>query len=821
VAIFRGPIGPGIVRPTQELLGSQNGEQFGQVVAAANIVGGPEDDVIIGSPYFTQSLPSRDNRGRVQVFSSTSTGISTTPNTTLIGRTNNDYFGSYFAVGDVIGGGFAELAIGRLSAQAVLLFFSNGTTVNPIEQRTVLMPPGTEGVAWQIALADVTGDPYADLIIGAPLANGNLGRVHIFRGTPTAPWLSDPAIWILSPPSWLNFGSFLTIGNAFGSALNELVITSQQQVFIYGQPQLPCPTITINPTNPTLSAGRAGTPYSQAFTATGGAAPYSFSISAGTLPPGLGSSSGGLLSGVPTGFGTFNFTVKATEVNGCMGTQAYTLVINPPCPTITVNPPLLPNGTVGAPYNQTLTATAGTAPYSFNLTAGGLPQGLSLSSGGVISGTPTTAGPFSFTVTATDANGCTGSRGYSVTISGGAVSGLLYYPLPSPVRLLDTRPNFQACDAAGTPLAGGTDRTEPARTPCSGIPANARAIVGNATVVNFISGGGYITLYPSDASRPNASNLNFTANHIVPNSFTVGLGANGASKIFTSADTHFIVDITGYYAPPGAGGLYIHPLPSPVRLLDTRPDPTFPSCFFSNTPLVGNSTLSVTALGNCDGAIIPSSAKSLVGNATVVNFQSAGGYITLFPEGSPPNASNLNFTTNHIIANAFVVGLNGGGSFNIFASASTNFIVDITGYFSDQEVDLNGRGLLFYPLSAPARWLDTRPNPFVSCIPASMPLAANSTSTLMAQLTCEGQTIPARARSVLGNATVVNFISSGGYITLFPSDVAQPNASNLNFTANQIVPNSFVVGLSNDGKFKIFTSGSTHFIVDLSGYFAP
>src|SRR5262245_22248814 len=65
---------------------------------------------------------------------------------------------------------------------------------------------------------------------------------------------------------------------------------------------------------------------------------------------------------------------------------------------------------------------------------------------------------------------------------------LQYYPLPSPIRLLDTRPGATACDAPGTPLAADGVRTEPARTPCSGIPANAQAIVGNATVVNNVDG---------------------------------------------------------------------------------------------------------------------------------------------------------------------------------------------------------------------------------------------------------------------------------------------------------------------------------------------
>jgi hypothetical protein len=83
-------------------------------------------------------------------------------------------------------------------------------------------------------------------------------------------------------------------------------------------------------------------------------------------------------------------------------------------------------------------------------------------------------------------------------------------------------------------------------------------------------------------------------------------------------------------------------------------------------------------------------------------------------------------------------------------------------------------------------------------------------------------TIPSTAKVVVGNATVVNFLSSGfHWITLYPSGAPEPNASNLNFTANQIVPNAFVVGLSGDGKFNIYSHGATHFIVDVTGYYAP
>jgi len=99
-----------------------------------------------------------------------------------------------------------------------------------------------------------------------------------------------------------------------------------------------CPVITIAP--PTLPAGTQGTPYNQQLVASGGQAPYTYTVSIGTTPPGTNLSASGLLSGTPTTTGTFNFTVTATYANNCTGTIAYSLVIGAPTQvTIALAPP--------------------------------------------------------------------------------------------------------------------------------------------------------------------------------------------------------------------------------------------------------------------------------------------------------------------------------------------------------------------------------------------------------------------------------------------------------------------------------------------------
>ncbi|HSY48883.1 MAG TPA: ice-binding family protein [Thermoanaerobaculia bacterium] len=103
------------------------------------------------------------------------------------------------------------------------------------------------------------------------------------------------------------------------------------------------------------------------------------------------------------------------------------------CPIIIVNPASLPNGSVGTPYNQTVSASGGTSPYTFSISSGSLPTNLLLNSAtGAITGTPTTVGTFTFTITATDAIGCTGSRLYTITIASPGCPAIILSPTTLP-----------------------------------------------------------------------------------------------------------------------------------------------------------------------------------------------------------------------------------------------------------------------------------------------------------------------------------------------------------------------------------------------------
>lgn len=190
------------------------------------------------------------------------------------------------------------------------------------------------------------------------------------------------------------------------------------------------PSLSLSPSAGALPNGTVGTSYSQSFTAGSGTAPYSYAITAGSLPPGLTLSSS-TVSGTPTQSGTFTFTVTATD-SASVGSggpysvaNSYSITIG--APTITIAPTTLTGATAGVAYSQSITASGGVAPYTYTVTAGALPAGLTLASGGTLSGTPSAGGTFSFTITATDsATGTgapfTGNRAYAMTVAAATIS---------------------------------------------------------------------------------------------------------------------------------------------------------------------------------------------------------------------------------------------------------------------------------------------------------------------------------------------------------------------------------------------------------------
>ncbi len=356
-------------------------------------------------------------------------------------------------------------------------------TVSQTFEAILLAPDASNGAATvaansanNVLTPTLGGGPTATLLVTTPPTHGSLiisGLTFLY--TPTAGYSGS---------------------DSFAFAAQNATATSAPAAFSLTVTQ---PTLEIAPK--LLPDGRVGTAYAQTLTADLGTAPYGFSQTGGTLPPGLTLTSGGGLTGTPTAAGTFSFTVTALDSLGATGSQTLsvavaeqlpvaansavtvaanagatpvplalsggpatginlitttsngvlsvsgtsvtyqplagfsgtdgftyiainsggasqeaTVSITVTPPVLTISPSVLPQGRVGVPYSAALTADLGTAPYTFALGGGGLPAGLTLASDGTLSGTPTAAGAGTFTVQVSDANGATGGATLDITI---------------------------------------------------------------------------------------------------------------------------------------------------------------------------------------------------------------------------------------------------------------------------------------------------------------------------------------------------------------------------------------------------------------------
>ena len=288
------------------------------------------------------------------------------------------------------------------------------------------------------------------------------------------------------------------------------------------------PTMTLTPT--TLPGGTVNAAYSQTVTASGGTSPYTYAVTTGTLPTGITLTNAGVLSGTTTQAGSFPITVTATDsttgTGPFAGSRAYTLIIAGP--TIALSPASLPNATVGAGYSQNLSASGGTTPYTFSTTPANLPPGLSLSAAGALTGIPTTAGDFTFSAIATDAQSFTGSRSYTVHVAA-IVPG-------SPTGATAVAGNTQASvsfsaptDTGGAPITGYTVTSSPGNITGTGT--------GSPIVVTGLTNGTAYTFTVVAANIAGPGPASTASNSVTPQGGQTITFANPGTQNFGTSPT--------------------------------------------------------------------------------------------------------------------------------------------------------------------------------------------------------------------------------------------------------------------------------------------
>jgi peptidoglycan hydrolase-like protein with peptidoglycan-binding domain len=378
-------------------------------------------------------------------------------------------------------------------------------------------------------------------------------------------------------------------------------------------------------------------------------------------------------------------------------------------------------------------------------------------------------------------------------------------PAPTP---LPTR-RFQPNQRIELPVVGaqvvGTDGV--ART----IPAGASAVAVNIAAVTP-SLPGFITVWPCDVARPDASNLNYVTGGAVANSVIAPVGASGKVCFYSNQETDFLVDITGWFSG-SRKGVPTFVGATPRRVIDTRnaiggPKVRIPARGTITIPLAG------APMQRSDGApdSIPTDATAVAMNVTAVG-PSQAGFFTVWPCGAPmPVASNVNFTAGSVVANGVVTSLGARGAVCLYSDQQSDVLVDVLGWFG-------GGSQPPFVGAVPSRLVDTRnaiggPTGVITpSTPKSVPVRGVTVS-----VNGTPQQVPVDASAVALNVTMVE-ARAAGFATVWPCGTPMPDASNVNFGRGGIAANGVIAPIGAAGSVCIYTSADAHLIVDIAGWF--
>lgn len=373
----------------------------------------------------------------------------------------------------------------------------------------------------------------------------------------------------------------------------------------------------------------------------------------------------------------------------------------------------------------------------------------------------------------------------------------------NPARLVETRNgvNDRTVDgkqeAIGRRTAGQVTEVQVGGR--AGVPTSASAALLNVTAIGP-AGPGYLTVYPCGSERPNASNVNYVAHQVVPNAVLSGLGSGGKVCIYTREATHLVVDVNGFVPADGSPSPLV-----PARLYESRGGGRTTDGKQNNAGRLGAGQVArvdVTGRGK-----VPANATAVLLNVTAVN-PAAAGYLTVYPCGSDrPNASNVNYVANQVVPNAVLAAIGTEGRVCIYSSAATDLVVDVNGYVPPRGAPSALVPARLYESRAGMRTVD-------GVAQATGRRDAGSVTDIV--VTDRGK-VARNASGVFLNVTAIA-PSAAGYLTVYPCGSPRPQASNVNYVANQVVPNAVFSRVGEGGRVCVYTSAATDLIVDVSGY---
>jgi hypothetical protein len=270
----------------------------------------------------------------------------------------------------------------------------------------------------------------------------------------------------------------------------------------------PAPLTVVPPpsvTTTSLTGGTAGGMYNAVLQVSGGVAPFSWSVTSGSLPPGLSLSSGGTISGTTCTGSTAKFTVQVADSATPPLTASAQLSISVAVVPLSIATTSLPDGVTDTIYSQAIQVAGGISPYAWSVTSGSLPSWATLnSSTGRVTGIPGTTGTANFALQVAE-SGCVALTSPTQTLSISVVS--------------NTTANDSELNGHYAFLFNGFDDATGSQV----------AVVGSFAA----DGKGNITEGIEDENGPNGSALNVP----LTGTYNIGSDNQGAFTILTPAGT--------------------------------------------------------------------------------------------------------------------------------------------------------------------------------------------------------------------------------------------------------------------------------------------
>jgi hypothetical protein len=295
----------------------------------------------------------------------------------------------------------------------------------------------------------------------------------------------------------------------------------------------------------------------------------------------------------------------------------------------------------------------------------------------------------------------------------------------------------------------------------------------------------------------------------------MGLGSSGmesVSKMRAVIKSLIVASLLGFGSPiviAQSGPLQYTALQTPCRAVDTR---------VTGGPIVAGTSQSFNPAGGDCNIPLPTTGPIVYAlNVTVVPHGPLG-YLTVWPTGGPqPVVSTLNSSDGRVKANAaFATGGN-GGQISVYASDTTDLVLDVSGYFT-----LNTNAYVYVPVT-PCRLVDTRKSNGTFGAPSLVAgqqrtfLLANSSCNLPAAAFVNGGAVSLNVTAVPMAGQPVEYVTVWGTSETAPQT---PLISTLNAPTGTVVANAAIVTITSDA-ISVFSSDNTDLVLDITGFFIP